>query len=195
MTRRYVAPPELLEQITPLIVHHNGRKALRDADLARLFGVALRLLYQRIERNLWICTRNLMFQLTPEKRSSRSQPFRPGLAFTHGGVIAIAGLLNDATALRVAPDIALILQQRRRSKRAARRSEDPIKAAKYERARAGIVACFCAKDDRVSESDRALASNREKAYARLYAAHQKYEASEKRTARKKAQKPKKRKSP
>lgn len=125
-------PQELIDAVARLIIHRHGRKALKDADLARLLGITPQYLYKQLAANLWLLSRNLMFQLTHEERSSRRQPFRSSLAFTQGGVMAIGGLLNNEHAFEVSIDIARILKQRRRSKRVSRRASDPARAVHYD---------------------------------------------------------------
>ena len=125
-------PQELIDAINRLIIHRHGRKALKEADLAPLLGTTPQHLYKQLTTNLWLLSRNLMFQLAHEERSRRHQPFQSSLAFTKGGVMAIGALLNDEHAFEVSIDIARVLKQRRRSKRVPRRSSDPTKAAQYD---------------------------------------------------------------
>jgi hypothetical protein len=124
-------PRELIDAVNRLIIHRHGRKALKDADAAKLLGETAQQLYQQLNKHLWVFTRSFMFPLPNEKRSSRRQPFQSSLAFTQGGIIGIAAVLNDANAFEVAVDLARILKQRRRSKRSPRKSNDEQRAAAY----------------------------------------------------------------
>jgi hypothetical protein len=138
MTRRQLVRPPSDEGIASLIIHHNGRKALKDADLAQLLGVTPQAMYRRIGGHLWLFSRSFMFQLAHEERASRCGPFQASLAFTKGGVIAVAALMNDERALEAGMRIAHALKMRRRSsanrKRAPPRSRIETKAAAYQKA-------------------------------------------------------------
>jgi hypothetical protein len=126
------------DAIARLVIHRNGRKALKDADLAVLFGVTPQHLYQIMGNTLWLFSRSFMFQLTCGEHSSRAESFQPSLAFTKAGVMAIAALLRDERALELGIGIAHILKQRNRSsagrKRVRRRPGIDPRSPAYERA-------------------------------------------------------------
>lgn len=137
MTRRHPASRRLDASFASRIIHHNGRKALKDVDLALLLDVTPKEMYRRIGGHLWLFSRGFMFQLAHEEHGSRHGPFQASLAFTKGGVIAVAALMNDERALETGIRIAHALKMRRRSsvrrQRPPPRSRLPAKAAVYER--------------------------------------------------------------
>jgi hypothetical protein len=138
MTRQPSASRRLDGGIASLVLHHNGRKALKDADLARLLDVTPKEMYRRIGGHLWLFSRSFMFQLAHEERGRRHGPFQASLAFTKGGVIAVAALMNDERALETAIHAAQSLKVRRRSsaykQRPPPRSRFEAKAAAYGQA-------------------------------------------------------------
>jgi hypothetical protein len=138
MTRRRSASRISDDAITRLVIHRNGRKALKDVDLARLFGVTPQRLYQIMGSTLWLFSRLFMFQLTRRERTSRAESLGPSLAFTNAGVIAIAALLQDDQALEMGIKIVRCLKQRKRSsasrKRMRRRPGIEPTSPAYERA-------------------------------------------------------------
>jgi hypothetical protein len=138
MTRRRSAARVSNEVIARLVIHRNGRKALKDADLALLFGVTPQRLYQTMGSTLWLFSRSFMFQLTCGERCSRADSFQPSLAFTKAGVMAIAALLRDEQALDTGMRIVRVLKQRKRSsagrKYVRRRPGIDPRSLAYERA-------------------------------------------------------------
>lgn len=117
-------------KVTSLIVYVNGYKALKDSDLAALFGIGVREMYTRIGDKLWELPRNSYFKVAAPKGRRRSGA-RPSLAFSQSGVIMVASTLGDESLLDLAAEIAALLQGRRRAsahkKRPALREEDPEK--------------------------------------------------------------------
>lgn len=124
------------------IIKVRGYKALKDADLAALFGLDLPTFYARIGAKLWHFAPNWCFKLSTRYDRGRADR-SPALAFTQPGVIMIAGILADADSLEIGMDIAYALRNRRRSsaikKRPARRADDSKKAARYDEAKARLI--------------------------------------------------------
>jgi hypothetical protein len=92
-----------------------GQKVLLDSDLARLYGVATKVLVQAVKRNLQRFAADFMFHLTEQElRASRSQivtlndssrrghnvKYRP-YAFTEQGVAMLSSVLRSERAVQV----------------------------------------------------------------------------------------------
>jgi hypothetical protein len=128
--------------IASLIVTVEGRKAIKYVDLATLLGLRLPDFYKRIGRKLWILKSPAYFKLT--KRYARGRlDAHPSLAFTHSGVMMVAGILGDERSLEIGMDIVYALRNRRRGaiqrKRSNRREIDAEKAARYYEAVARML--------------------------------------------------------
>ena len=112
------------EHLARLVVLVRGEKALLDADLADLYGVATKVLNQAVKRNLDRFPADFMFQLTPEEwEPMRSQavtstvgsaPMRSQAvtasrrnvgalpnAFTEQGVAMLSSVLRSQRAVEV----------------------------------------------------------------------------------------------
>lgn len=131
------------EEIAHLIIHHRGRKAVRDEDLARRFGLTVEQMYRRLGRKLLLFSRNSWFEVQPEKRpakrpvkNERGHP-RPAVAFTLSGVIMVSASLGTEQALAAGMAFVPLLKTRRRSsknrQRRPRRANDPPRQAQYEK--------------------------------------------------------------
>ncbi|MCL4819629.1 MAG: ORF6N domain-containing protein [Vicinamibacteria bacterium] len=115
MTRAGALEPVLGDQqIADSILELQGAKVILDADLARLYGVATRVLNQAVKRNAERFPRDFAFRLNPDEvrrvTASRSQsvtlkrgqnlkvaPF----AFTEHGSIMAASILNSPRAVEM----------------------------------------------------------------------------------------------
>ncbi len=102
-------PAAIIEQHIFLI---RGQKVMLDADLAKLYGVASKVLIQAVKRNKARFPSDFMFQLTyQEDRNLRSQIVtsnkrRGGrrylpYAFTEQGVAMLSSVLNSDRAVQV----------------------------------------------------------------------------------------------
>ncbi|MBL8266597.1 hypothetical protein [Steroidobacter sp.] len=141
MTKRKVLRVDVAK-VTALIVYVDGYKTIKDSDLAALFGIGVRAMYDRIGAKLWELPRNSYFKVAAPKGRRRSNA-RPSLAFSQSGVVMVASVLGDDASLQVGAEIAFLLQGRRRAsahkKRPALREEDPEKTARYYEARATLT--------------------------------------------------------
>lgn len=103
----------MIENISPLIRTIRGQKVILDSDLARIYGVPVRVLNQAVKRNFKRFPGDFLFQLTAEEANSlRSQivilksgrgqhrKFFP-YAFTENGAIMSANVLNSPQAVRM----------------------------------------------------------------------------------------------
>jgi hypothetical protein len=105
-----------IERIEKRILFIRGQKVMLDADLARVYGVATKVLNQAVKRNRERFPEDFMFQLTREEveqlqvAANRSQivtgsqkhrdpRFLP-YAFTEHGAIMAANVLNNPVAVR-----------------------------------------------------------------------------------------------
>ena len=91
------------ENLAKLVYVVRGEKALLDADLADLYGVATKVLNQAVKRNLDRFPADFMFQLTPEEwermrsqtvTSSRRKLTAIPYAFTEQGVAMLSSVLH-----------------------------------------------------------------------------------------------------
>ncbi|MBI3597000.1 MAG: ORF6N domain-containing protein [Nitrospirae bacterium] len=111
-----------IERIEKSILFLRGQKVMLDADLARIYGVATKVLNQAVKRNRERFPDDFMFQLTREEakqlQRSRSQIATPNrsqfvtgsqkhrdprflpYAFTEHGAIMAANVLNSPIAVR-----------------------------------------------------------------------------------------------
>lgn len=128
--------------LAPLLVNVRGYKAIKDSDLAALFGLGLPVFYRRVGGKLWRLQPRAFFKLSKAHDRGRLDR-RPVLAFTQTGVIMIAGLLGDDDSLEIGMDIARAMKNRRRTsahkKRPSKRATDPHKAERYYQARAHMM--------------------------------------------------------
>lgn len=126
-----------------MVIQVRGDKAIKDSDLAALFGISRSALYAKISGKLWRFKPAAFHKLSKAHDRGR-QDARPTLAFTQAGVMLVAGILADDTSLEIGMDIAHALRTRRRpsthKKRAKRRAKDPKKAAKYAEAKSRLTA-------------------------------------------------------
>jgi hypothetical protein len=98
------------EQIADAILRLRGENVMLDADLARLYGVATRVLVQSVKRNSGRFPSDFMFQLTAEEVANlRSQSvisshggrrYAP-YAFTEQGVAMLSSVLRSRQAIAV----------------------------------------------------------------------------------------------
>ena len=102
-----IIPHEVIEQKIFLI---RGQKVMLDADLARLYGVATKVLIQAVKRNIKRFPSDFMFQLSgAEFQSLRSQFVTSKLGgrryfpyvFTEQGVAMLSSVLNSDRAIQV----------------------------------------------------------------------------------------------
>ncbi|HEY0940424.1 MAG TPA: hypothetical protein VGE08_10035 [Steroidobacter sp.] len=130
-------------KIAAVVIQVRGEKAIKDSDLAALFGISRSALYAKLSGKLWRFKPTVVHKLSKAHDRGR-QDVRPTLAFTQAGVLLVAGILADDTSLEIGMEIAHALKTRRRSslhkKRPARRAKDPKKAASYAGAKSRLAA-------------------------------------------------------
>jgi hypothetical protein len=100
-----------LVEIQNVIYEIRGHKVMLDADLARLYGVPVKVLNQAVKRNIERFPSDFMFQLTDKEQLQvvtncdhlKSLKFRPTLAyaFTEEGVAMLSGVLKSVKAVEV----------------------------------------------------------------------------------------------
>jgi hypothetical protein len=105
-----LVPPETIERRVYLI---RGHKVMIDSDLAKLYGIATRVLNQAVRRNLDRFPADFMFQLSKsEFRDWRSQFVtsnsasrmglrRAPLVFTEHGILMLSSVLRSKRAVQV----------------------------------------------------------------------------------------------
>ena len=117
MPNTSIALPDELIKDTILLIR--GRKVILDHDLARLYGVATKVLNQAVKRNLDRFPEDFMFQLTKAEteewqrlKPSRSQivilnktrganiKYQP-YAFTEHGILMLSSVLKSQRAVQV----------------------------------------------------------------------------------------------
>lgn len=129
-------------KVAALVIQIDGDKAIKDTDLAALFGIRPSTLYARIGRKLWKFQPGAFHKLSKAHDRGRLDA-RPALAFTQAGVLLIAGIFADDASLEIGMDIAHALKTRRRSsahkKRPVRRTDDPEKKAGYDEAKSRLI--------------------------------------------------------
>jgi hypothetical protein len=108
-----MARPEqriLVEQIEPCILLIRGRRAMLDADLAKLYGVTTKRLNEQVRRNRRRFPEDFSFSLTADEKAGvvancdhlkrlRFSPVLPR-AFTEHGAVMAASVLNTPRASR-----------------------------------------------------------------------------------------------
>lgn len=124
-----------MEDLERLIIHNRGRKAVRDADLAREFGLTVEQMYRRLGRKLLLFARSSWFEVQLEKGSSAHT--RTAIAFTLSGIIMVSASLRMESALAAGMAIVPLLKTRRRAsknrQRPARRKDQASRQAMYEK--------------------------------------------------------------
>jgi len=99
------------EEIEHTILLIRGQKVMLDRDLARLYGVATKILNKAVSRNLDRFPADFMFQLTPEEHDSlrfqfgtlkrgQHSKYLP-FVFTQEGVAMLSGVLRSPRAEQV----------------------------------------------------------------------------------------------
>jgi phage regulator Rha-like protein len=100
-----------VEAITDKIFDIRGQRIMVDADLAKLYGVATKVLNQAVKRNRGRFPEDFMFQLTKEERNelvticdrltnlkhSSAMPY----VFTENGVAMLSSVLNSEKAIQI----------------------------------------------------------------------------------------------
>jgi hypothetical protein len=122
-----------------LIVHHRGRRGVKDAALAEKCGFPdVQQMYRRLGQKLLELTRSCWFEIRSDKSDSEQDPPRRVYIFTLSGVMMIAAWLRSDRALEVAMALAPLLSVRRRAsknkQRRPRRQDDPPRQGKYQTA-------------------------------------------------------------
>lgn len=136
------------EEIAHLIIHHRGRKAVKEEDLARRFGLTVEQMYRRLGRKLLLFSRSSWFEVQPEKgpgkrpvKNERGHP-RSAIAFTLSGVIMVSASLGMEHALAAGMAFVPLLKTRRRSsknrQRRPRRANDSQRQAQYQKVFANL---------------------------------------------------------
>ncbi len=142
MSRARVPKRISASKVAALVIQIDGDKAIKDSDLAALFGIRLATLYDRIGKKLWRFKPRAFHKLSKAHERGR-QDARPAMAFTQAGVLLIAAILGDDDSLEIGFDIAHALKTRRRSsahkKRPVRRSDDPEKTTAYDEAKRRLI--------------------------------------------------------
>lgn len=100
-----------IEVITEKIFEIRRQKVMIDADLARLYGVATKVLNQAVKRNIGRFPDDFMFQLTKDEKielvtnCDRFKNLKHSSAlpnvFTEGGVAMLSSVLNSDTAIQI----------------------------------------------------------------------------------------------
>jgi hypothetical protein len=126
-----------------LVVHHRGRKGVKDAALARECGFTeVQQMYRLLGQKLLLLARSCWFELRPEKRAGDEDQQRPVIVFTLSGVIMVTTWLATERARNVGMTLAPLLTTRRRAsknkQRRPRRMNDPPRQTKYQRALARL---------------------------------------------------------
>jgi hypothetical protein len=105
--------PFPVERIERSILALRGMRVMLDEDLARLYGVEVRVLNQAVSRNIERFPRDFMFQLTTEEAAllrsqiviletgrGRHRKYMP-FAFTEHGVAMLSSVLRSPRAVQV----------------------------------------------------------------------------------------------
>ena len=117
MPKTAIALPDALMEDTILLIR--GQKVILDHDLARLYGVATKVLNQAVKRNLEKFPEDFMFQLTDaeteecqrfkrlrsqivtlKKARGAHRKYQP-YAFTEHGILMLSSVLKSQRALQV----------------------------------------------------------------------------------------------
>lgn len=101
-----------IDQIQNMIYEVRGQRVMLDSDLAKLYGVQVRVLNQSVRRNLRRFPEDFMFKLTKEEHEflksqivtskvGRGGKQKQPLVFTENGVAMLSGILNSVRAIDV----------------------------------------------------------------------------------------------
>src|SRR5258708_9439860 len=135
-------PPLPAEQIGRSILMLRGQRAILDAELAALYGVATKVLNQAVKRNAERFPEDFMYRLTRTETEAlnRSQfvtgsqkhrdPRFPPFAFTEHGAIMAATVLNSPRAVEMSVDVVpafVQLRELRASNTALARKPNELK--------------------------------------------------------------------
>ncbi|MDD3987749.1 MAG: ORF6N domain-containing protein [Candidatus Omnitrophica bacterium] len=98
-----------LEVVATRIFEIRGKRVMLDRDLAKLYGVATRVLNQAVRRNIERFPKDFMFSLKrPEIMDLSQSVISPGIkhapnvfVFTQEGVAMLSGVLNSKRAVHV----------------------------------------------------------------------------------------------
>ena len=127
-----------------LIVHHRGRKGVKDAHFAAECGFTAEQMYRRLGEKLLKLARSSWFEMQPEKRGGETGESRPMIVFTLSGVITMCAWLGTDRALETGMALAPLLKNRHRAsknkERRPRRVNDPVRQEKYLSAAARLQA-------------------------------------------------------
>lgn len=94
---------------TSLMIPVRGCNAIKDVDLALLFGVRLADFYDRIGGKLWCFEPTSIFKL-PQRYARAPSDQHPILAFDSFGVRMIAAILGDDNSIEISLDIVSALE-------------------------------------------------------------------------------------
>jgi hypothetical protein len=131
------------KHLAHLVIHHRGRKGVKDAALAEACGFTeVEQMYRLLGRKLLLLSRSCWFELQPDRRNSGKDQAYPVNVFTLSGVIMITTWLATERALKVGMALVPLLGTRRRAsknkQRRPRRAADPPRQAKYQSALARL---------------------------------------------------------
>ncbi len=113
----------LADRITSTILFLRGEKVMLDHDLAKLYGVEVKVLNQAVKRNIERFPADFMFQLTLEEaRILRSQFVtsswggvrKAPYAFTEHGVAMLSAVLRSPRAIQVSIEVVRTFVRLRR---------------------------------------------------------------------------------
>jgi hypothetical protein len=101
-----------VDQIQNMIYEIRDQRVMIDSDLAKLYGVEVKVLNQAVRRNLRRFPEDFMFKLTKEEHESLKSQFvtskvgrggkqKQPLVFTENGVAMLSGVLNSTRAIDV----------------------------------------------------------------------------------------------
>lgn len=101
-----------VDQIQNMIYEIRGHRVMIDSDLAKLYGVEVKVLNQSVKRNLRRFPEDFMFKLTKEEyeslksqivtsKTGRGGKQKQPLVFTENGVAMLSGILNSTRAIDV----------------------------------------------------------------------------------------------
>ncbi|WP_129642068.1 hypothetical protein [Peristeroidobacter agariperforans] len=128
--------------LASVVITVEGCKAIKDADLAALFGLSLAAFYKRVGSKLWMLNKSMHIKLPKRYARGRLDTYPP-LAFTHNGVLLIAAVLGDDDSLEIGMEVVHALRNRRRNsarkKRSDRRENDAEKSRHYSEAMARML--------------------------------------------------------
>jgi hypothetical protein len=130
---RYTLCPQLIAEISALVINAKGTRAIKDIDLATLLGIGLAELYSRVGDKLWCFTPTLYCMLSDRYDRGRLNP-KQRLAFFRGGVVALAGMVNDDLSRQILLNVSYVLRNHRRAslkRRNARRAGGSHRSVRY----------------------------------------------------------------